>query len=461
MSIALTGLVRMSRSNATEEVWSMGTYRCSPRIWKRRCLSSVRRATCQAPLLTRSLARFDSLRKYRQLPYGREHRNQPLSNDEIATAILGLVATNPNWAGHVALILRNLRPVGGVNASFYRALTLEEAMVRILTDGIARQELIRLTVSGAESGTNSHGLATLVCEIDSVRRRAFYVPKEAVSQLEPGLEKQFDQDFRNAPLSRETSFNRRFFDCIAMAIETAKMSAMPPEGYGSEYDAEEARQERFRKLGAVPGSRFLNIGVDNQVTWPREETVVKFDRYQFVLMPKTHDHVQSIHIDLTANGLTDREAMTVINRFLSIMSWCDDQFAIAQDGWSGNPVPVAVPRRNLEFTTAHDWIFDRKIPATEGARRALALYREARNAQQNFMISYAVLNFFKIVEVGYNGRGKVRNWFRDNFDLLKQHSAYNAEFEKFLKICQGVKPHEYIYEVLSNCCRSREQGFEI
>jgi hypothetical protein len=60
----------------------------------------------------------------------------------------------------------------------------------------------------------------------------------------------------------------------------------------------------------------------------------------------------------------------------------------------------------------NDWIFDRKIPTDESARRALALYREARNAQQNFMVSYAVLNFYKIVEIGQKGRGDVKNWFR-------------------------------------------------
>jgi hypothetical protein len=62
---------------------------------------------------------------------------------------------------------------------------------------------------------------------------------------------------------------------------------------------------------------------------PRQEMVAKFDRYQFVLMPKTQEHVQSIHVDLAANKLSDREAQTVINRFLSIMTWCDHQFAIA------------------------------------------------------------------------------------------------------------------------------------
>jgi hypothetical protein len=162
-------------------------------------------------------------------------------------------------------------------------------------------------------------------------------------------------------------------------------------------------------------------------------------------MPKTRDHAQSIHVDLTANKLSEREAYTAINRFLSIMTWCSDQFAIAQDDWSGNPAPTPVPRRDLAFTTTYEWIFDRKIPTDENVKRALALYREARNAQQNFMVSYAVLNFFKVVEIGHKGRGDVKNWFRDNFDLLKQQPIHRSEFEKFLELCNGEQPHEYIY----------------
>lgn len=96
-------------------------------------------------------------------------------------------------------------------------------------------------------------------------------------------------------------------------------------------------------------SRYLNIGVENQVTWPRNETLVTFDRYSLVLLPKTKENVQFISIDLTANRLSEMEAITVINRFLSLMCFCDDQYAIAQDEWSGNPVPIGVPRRNLAF----------------------------------------------------------------------------------------------------------------
>jgi hypothetical protein len=391
------------------------------------------------------IERFESLRSYGKLPRGRERRNQKLTHGEIAAAILGLVPPNPKWAGHAATILCNLRTVGGARASFYGATTLQEAIERVLADGSARRGVVRLSVSGADSGTNSHGAAMLVHEDDD-RHRVFYVPKEAVSQLQPGLEQRFDCDVRHSPVSRELSFNGRFFERIAKAIELAKSEQAPTEGDGSEYAAQEARETRLKKLGVRPDSRFLNIGVENQVTWPREETVVQFDRYKLVLKPKTRGSIQSIHVDLTANKLTDREAITVINRFLSVMTWCDDQFSVAQDGWSGNPAPVPVPRRDLAFTTARDWMFDRKVPASEDAKRALAIYREARNAQQNFMVSYAVLNYYKVVEIRHKGRGDVKAWFRDNFDRLRMQSGCRDEFEAFAKICGGDQPHEYIYE---------------
>jgi len=190
----------------------------------------------------------------------------------------------------------------------------------------------------------------------------------------------------------------------------------------------------------------LNVGVDNQVTWPIEEKLVKFDRYTLVLLPKTKDNVQSVHMDLTANRLNPREAMTVINRFLSIMAWCDDSFAIAEGGWSGNPVPVPVPRRDLAFTTVYNYVFDRKLPASEDGMRALALYREARNAQQNEFVSYAVLNFYKIIEIRNHGKETVRKWFRQNFEALRQEKAATDDIKRFLDLCDREPPEKYIHD---------------
>lgn len=245
---------------------------------------------------------------------------------------------------------------------------------------------------------------------------------------------------------RKMTFNQTFFEQLVQECEMAERFPAPPEGDGSEHDAEEAEQERYRKLRVLSSSRFLNIGVHNQIIWPNEEKLIRFDRYHLILMPKTKDNVQSIHIDLTANMLTEREAMTVINRFLSVLAWCDDGFAIAQGGWSGNPVPVPVPKRNLAFITAHDYIFDRKIPASSEARRALALYREARNAQQNEFISYAVLNYYKIIEIRYPNKEQARPWFQSNFEVLCTESEGNDDVARFLALCGKVKPGKYIHD---------------
>jgi hypothetical protein len=365
------------------------------------------------------LVRFEKLRGSAALP-GRERRHQLLNAKEVSSAILGLVPPNPNWAGHAFSVLRCLSPVGGRSASFQGKATLLEVIEELLTAREARRQLVRLMISSAESGTNSTGQAALIYEDTGSVRVAYYVPQHAISKLQPGAETEFNGDDRDSPLSREVSFNRRFFDELARAMEMAKRLPPPTDDPGSEYDAEDARKDRYKQLGVTPSSRFLHIGVDNQVTWPQREMLVRFDRYHLVLLPKTRDHVQSVHVDLVANELTSEEATTVINRFLSILAWCDDQFAIAGDGWSGNPNPVAVPKRNLAFTTAHEWVFDRRIPDSDEVRRALALYREARNAQQNFMVSYAVLNFVKVIDVRHPGKNPVRNWFRDNFDVLRK-----------------------------------------
>ena len=393
--------------------------------------------------------RFDSMRRYGRLPRGRERREEKLSPYQVASAIFGLIPTSPAWAGHVATVLEGPRPVGGVDASFFMAETISDVVATLLNDEEARKSFVRMTLTIAETGMNSHGGAEVVYRRDGQKNRAYFVPKGAISLFARGREVNFDpeRDRMNAPALREMTFTNEFFRRLAREWELAERFPAPPEGDGSEYDAEEAEQERYRRLGVSNGSRFLNIGVDNQVTWPKEERLITFDRYQLVLMPKTKDHVQSVHIDLTANRLDDQTAMTVINRFLSVMAWCDDNFAIAEHGWSGNPVPVAVTKRDLAFTTAHEYIFDRKIPASEEARRALALFREARNAQQNGFISYAVLNYYKIIEIRHHGKEAARKWFLTNFEALRVASKQgDDDIARFLALCGNEPPHKYIHD---------------
>lgn len=389
--------------------------------------------------------RFESLRNYGRLPQGRENRGRPLTDDQIVAAVLGLVAAQPGWAGHVAAIMQNLRPVGGITDAFGGATNLMKALAHLLSDGAATDSIVAVRLSAAEAGTNSNGRAVITYDLNDTRHKLSFVSNNAVSLMQPAAVAGFDSELRHAPASRELVLNRRFFERLAQAVTEARAYPLPPIGDGSEYDKHDAAKARRKRLGATRSSRFLNIGVDNQVTWPLEETLIDFDCYKLVLMPKTADNVQSIHIDLHTNELTNEEAMTVINRFLSLMTWCDDQFAIAQGGWSGNPIPVAVPKRNLAFTTTQQWLFSRSIPITEEERRALALYREARNAEQNFMISYAVLNYYKIIEIRHHGSPASIRWVADNLPVVLNDPSDQHGVETFLSACGQEKPETYIY----------------
>ena len=386
--------------------------------------------------------RFKSLRGYGRLPRGRVNRGRLLTNEEFVAAVLGLVAVQPDWAGHVATIMARLKPVGGTTDLFGGATTITDALSWLLTNEGAAASIIAVRLSVAEAGTNSHGIAVIRYDNDGVRQDLAFVPDEAVSLLQPNS--RFDAELRNAPANRELVLNRRFFERLARKIDDARRHPSPPVGDGSEYDEEDREKARRERLGATPTSNYLNIGVDNQVTWPDKEMLIEFDRYKFVLMPKTREHVQSINFDLHANRLSTEEAMTVINRFLSLMTWCDDQYAVAQDGWSGNSVPVPVPKRNLAFTTTHHWLFNRKIPESDDVRRALALYREGRNAEQNYMISYAVLSYFKVLEVRYPEGKVIKPWIAEKFPLVRDGKS-DDRLDGILKASSEEPIEEYLW----------------
>jgi hypothetical protein len=318
-------------------------------------------------------------------------------------------------------------------------------MEALLASSDERERVVCVRLSTAEAGINSKGYAQIVYEDDGVRKVCTYVSRLALSLTGAGGDVGFDHERRYASASREFVLNRKFFKSLAKRIDLAR--SMPPalDGDGAEYDSEEAKQARYKRLGATARSNYLTIGVDNQVTWPKEETLLKFGDHHLVLMPKTKDHVQSVSIDLDANKLSAEAGLTLIHRMLSVMTWCDDQYAVAQDGWSGSPVPQPVPKRDLAFSTAYQWAFYRDIPVTEEARRALALYREARNAEQNFMVSYAVLNYYKIIELQHPGWKASSAWVASNLpDILNDpHDTHGVQ--AFIKACGTEAPEKYIY----------------
>jgi hypothetical protein len=381
---------------------------------------------------------------FRLLPVGRTKNVTHLTPSQIAAGILSIATAKPGYAGLAAKVLSELRPVGGLEGSFEQCENLGKALEAALTNEAALNSLIEIRVSDSEMYTNAHGRATIMYRSGDETLTSYYISVHAGFLLELGAEKTFNPRDLISSAVTETVLYRPFFMRLANELKRVPRAILcvPLE----DEDEETRKEERVKRLGLTPNSSFLNIGVDNQVTWPSEETVVEFEGYKFILLPKTRENTTSIHIDLHGQRIKSEDATTLINRFLSLMTWCDDRFAVRQDGWSGNPVPVPVQKRDLGFTTAYHWIFDRKMPASDDARRALALYREGRNAEQNFLISYAVLSYYKILELKFSdGKDeKVRRWIADNYPALKEDKSLAGEIAAFEEACGNQEPHLYV-----------------
>lgn len=147
--------------------------------------------------------------------------------------------------------------------------------------------------------------------------------------------------------------------------------------------------------------RLLTVGVRGSAAWPEQETKIRFGGHELILRPATKDTEQSVHIAL--QGLSEVDALTLINRFLSVLAWCDDQSMENLYGWSGNPVPVSVPRQSRLIGSAIAFPFYRDVENDPKARLALALYREGRTVNS---VPFAFLSYFKILNIFWNDKHK-------------------------------------------------------
>ena len=156
---------------------------------------------------------------------------------------------------------------------------------------------------------------------------------------------------------------------------------------------------------------WLNIGVLGGACWPTNESKITFGGRELILKPATKDTEQSIHINL--KGISDIEARTLINRFLSILAWSDEQGMEDFGGLSGTPIPCAVPRKPrvlgsiLQNAFSKEFPFYREIERDTKAQLALALYREGLTNNSG---PFAFLSYFKILNIFWKDKYiKIKN----------------------------------------------------
>ena len=191
--------------------------------------------------------------------------------------------------------------------------------------------------------------------------------------------------------------------------------------------------------------KWLQCGVTTQATWPKEKKEVKYGDHTFVLMPQTKDHSASIHIEL--RGIGDVQGLTLINRFLSALGWKCDQPTINHYGWSGNLIPVPVPRYRIPYGYSPTDAFPNEIYEITDvkAKLAVALYREARSLDS---IPFQFLSNFKILNILWND--KIKNGRNELVDGLRSSlpNLSNKECIERLKEIDAEygDPADYLYK---------------
>jgi hypothetical protein len=152
-------------------------------------------------------------------------------------------------------------------------------------------------------------------------------------------------------------------------------------------------------------NRWLNLGVSGQCGWPDSRIEVTFGAASLVLMPRTRTNSASVHMETRSDDSVAE--MTTANQFLSVVAWAYKDSLHNDYGWSGNPVPCAVPAENLAFCVNRFFLI-RWSPLPDPKQRlALALYREALSVNS---IPYRFLGFFKIINILYRTGAEQKAW---------------------------------------------------
>lgn len=188
---------------------------------------------------------------------------------------------------------------------------------------------------------------------------------------------------------------------------------------------------------------YLNVAVKGGAIWPKEETTVKFAGHELILKPATKDTEQSIHINV--QQIDNVEALTIINRFLSTLSWCDDQGMENLYGWSGNPVPVPVPRETRLTGSSIAFPFYREIEQERKAQLALALYREALTINS---VPFKFLSYFKILNIFWNDKkinkkNEIIEGIRETLPEIKNDEQAIKRLEKLKGIEVDIPTYLY------------------
>lgn len=397
--------------------------------------------------LDRTKERFERLRGYSLLPRGRENAGIRLTDQQITNAVLAFGHIRPRYGGHASLVLGQLKPVGGTAASFHNAANLREAITKIVCTQDLHSKIARVTLSVDRNFAEEKYSALIHLRDKDHPKSVAFVSKMACSLLQPGAERNFDYNSMTSLSGVQHCFGPEFFRDLYDAVAISRQLNRPLETDWTEYESEEEKSEFYRNLGANQNSNFINLRVDSQVLWPKRPTRMRFGGHYLILFPQTREYSRSISIDLSASRISATDARTLINRLLSVMSWCENQPASLHEGWSGGPVPSPVSRRNFSGSVSSGWHFYRSLPEDAALLQCLSYYRDGVNAESAGLASHAVLSFYRVIETKCDKKTKAVTWMNENYFIAREGFSEDwlKDFEERWK-SEGKDVGTYIYE---------------
>lgn len=194
--------------------------------------------------------------------------------------------------------------------------------------------------------------------------------------------------------------------------------------------------------------RWLNLPISGHATWPTEDWTINFDGCAILLKPATKGTIPSVHVDL--RHCSSERAITAINRFLSVLSWCDKspmRIMWERGGFSGSAIPIPLERSTTISVGSCicNYPFYRAAESDEKILLALALYREALTA---LSVPYQYLGFFKVINIIWkdkfeNKKNELIDGIRELIPKLKDDMAL-TRISELSRTVQDIP--EYLYK---------------
>ena len=169
--------------------------------------------------------------------------------------------------------------------------------------------------------------------------------------------------------------------------------------------------------------KWLVVAFESSVQDPSGQLHTEYDGMQLHIKPSQDEYCNLVSVFLEPE-VSDREALTKINRFFSAMAWKDDQMFITRGSIAGGALETdrETPRFNYREKKRYPYgVISRfdfehlQVVRHPKQQLALALYREGLGADQGF---YRFLSFYKIINILRDRVRQQAEWINNNLSKV-------------------------------------------